>query len=106
MSGDFEAFSWKGEFIVKAEPLYDVCREGISETTDITDRITDYMSISSLEKCCILGGIQCAAQYSPGGRDGRCDLTHEKRINNENKRLLKMPELVFSRCTCGQKSTE
>lgn len=39
MSGDFEAFWWKGEFIVKAEPWYDVLRQGISETTDTTDQI-------------------------------------------------------------------
>lgn len=76
----------KGEFTTKAEPRCDAHRQGISETTDITNRIKDDTSISSLEKRCTLernsvcGPVQC----SPSRRGGRCDPAD--RINKNDRK--------------------
>ncbi len=73
---------------------------GDEETTDITDRIKTTCQSVLLRNAAVLDEFR--VQYNAAGRDGRCELTHTKRINNENKRLLLLSELIFSRCTHGQ----
>lgn len=66
------------QFIAKAEPLYDAGRQ--ETTTDISGLIKTTCQSGLLRHAAV-----CRALYDTI-RDGRCDLTHKNRINNESKK--------------------
>lgn len=86
-------FGSVSEFTAKAEPLYDARRQEM--TTDISGLIKTTCQSGLSRRAAV-----CRVLYDTI-RDGRCDLTHKNRINNESKKLHEASGLIWLRCSSG-----